>query len=400
MKLLKDLYYINSKSNNEEEISQYVQKRLDKLQIRDYQTTKEHIIHRVIPDTPLICAHMDQVGRENLRDLVFCNGKVYGNSNIGADDKNGVWILLQILKKIKNVSFIFSVGEETGGRIKNIPNISKLLESIKYGIIFDRRGSGDIICEKNNYGTEEFEKALVDIGTQFGFKPEKGCFSDCNYLSEHISCCNLSCGYYNAHTDAEYTIISELQNSLAFGLEFLDKVDAKFDKPEKTLYTNLFRYDSKRDYSGFGALYGDYSYWNEKYYCYTCEKFIDKSKLKGVICPFCLGVIEEAADDILFETEDFDIYCAECYSTYKIGEIKEDVEKNFHFFDEVICPDCYESNSLFYADTEIEVGIELFSDEEVVYRKFCPYCDTFEKESETGFCDNCGSRLVSIETIY
>ena len=31
-----------------------------------------------------------------------------------------------------------------------------------------------------------------------------------------IPVCNISCGYYNAHTSEEYTIFSELQHSLRF----------------------------------------------------------------------------------------------------------------------------------------------------------------------------------------
>ena len=36
-----------------------------------------------------------------------------------------------------------------------------------------------------------------------------------------ISVCNVSCGYYNAHKDNEYTQFSELQNCLSFVKEFI-----------------------------------------------------------------------------------------------------------------------------------------------------------------------------------
>ena len=39
-----------------------------------------------------------------------------------------------------------------------------------------------------------------------------------------ISCLNLSCGYYNAHTDSEYTVLSELENCLNFVMEICETV--------------------------------------------------------------------------------------------------------------------------------------------------------------------------------
>lgn len=42
-----------------------------------------------------------------------------------------------------------------------------------------------------------------------------------------IPVCNISCGYYNAHKNNEYTHFSELQNCLSFVKEILEK---KFEK--------------------------------------------------------------------------------------------------------------------------------------------------------------------------
>ena len=39
-----------------------------------------------------------------------------------------------------------------------------------------------------------------------------------------IPVCNIGCGYYNAHTNEEYTVFSQLTHALHFVQEILKKV--------------------------------------------------------------------------------------------------------------------------------------------------------------------------------
>jgi len=36
-----------------------------------------------------------------------------------------------------------------------------MVEQCTYGIIPDRKGDSDLICSKNDYGTEDFEKEIL-----------------------------------------------------------------------------------------------------------------------------------------------------------------------------------------------------------------------------------------------
>ena len=71
--------------------------------------------------------------------------------------------------------------------------------------------------------SEDFIKALG--AERYGYKEEEGSVTDVGELVQRgvgISCLNLSCGYYEAHTDVEFTVFSELQNCFEFVCHIID----------------------------------------------------------------------------------------------------------------------------------------------------------------------------------
>lgn len=229
MDMLKRLYKIYSPSGYEDRMSDFIQGYLDSLGIK--HKTWGKMIYWINPGTPLICAHMDHIADFPQSRIKEKNGILYGTGNLGADDKNGIWLALKLIEQYReNISFIFSVEEESGGALDLglLDHIEPLLDKVLYGILFDRLGAGDIICDHNFYGTRAFEKQLYLIGKRYGYKPARGIWSDADALSHYISCANLSCGYHNAHTSKEYTVISELENALAYGMAIIKQLKKKF----------------------------------------------------------------------------------------------------------------------------------------------------------------------------
>ena len=164
MKLLTDLYFTHSPTRGgEEKMSAFVKSKLKERNILDYKTL-DNQIYRIIPDTPMVCAHLDQVTFSPLTKLSMYNDIISGDSALGADDKNGIWIILKLLEKYKDISFIFSSGEESGGDIDQVLDLVKdELESIKYCLIFDRRNGKDIVGTSNFYCENDLEDAVVDL---------------------------------------------------------------------------------------------------------------------------------------------------------------------------------------------------------------------------------------------
>lgn len=270
--LLDNLYKIGSPSRSEDKISKYVQKKLIALQI-PFEVDEFHQIYRIIPDTPLLSAHLDQVQKKAPTDLIRIRGCIYGwrkhqQVGLGADDKNGVWIMLNLIELFRDkVSFIFSTQEEAGGKIDKIA-----LSSHPYALVFDRKGSSDIIGSNNDYCSDDLEEEILKISGRFKYKAASGLFSDADDISDSIPCVNISVGYYNPHTESEYTNERELLNALNFSVALLNELPIlDYKVPVKVRGWKGYGYGNWQDYKYLDNGYSDKSF-QEGYYGDTFNK--------------------------------------------------------------------------------------------------------------------------------
>lgn len=227
MELLKQMYLTHSRSGNEKTLSSIVQAMLDKLGIV-YKVDNKYQVYAFNERKPMICAHLDQVQQDKCNKVIKHAGKLFGlnaqgQCGLGADDKNGVWIALKLLESFSDLSFIFSTEEEIGGNVYTLLGEAEQYK-IPYCLVFDRKGKGDIIGTHNNYCCNDLEEIITAIGIDYGYMPAIGVYSDCDAISEYIPCVNLSCGYYNAHSDKERTVIKDLYNALQFGKALINQV--------------------------------------------------------------------------------------------------------------------------------------------------------------------------------
>lgn len=186
VKTLFDLYKIHSPSFREEDLSEYVELWLKKIGITDYNVDGTGMIWRIKEGQPLLSSHLDQVGTDPVTELVVVDTyKVMGDKNIGADDKNGVWLTLKCLEKYPDLSFIFSTGEECGSwdlnRAIGLKEIQ--LNMTPYALVLDRRGSSDIIGDANFYCCKDLMRELERVGSEFKYVSEQGLWSDADILS-------------------------------------------------------------------------------------------------------------------------------------------------------------------------------------------------------------------------
>ena len=239
--LLEQLYLIHSPSRREAKMSEFVQKTLHKLNIPHDVDEHGQIYSFRYPGRPLLSAHMDQVqARPCTQVLQRAKGSIWASATgLGADDKNGIWIVLELLKRTPDLNFVFSVEEECMGaaleELLAIPeNADFLKASVPYGLVFDRKGWGDIIGADNCYCVPEMENDLQLLSecTGFGYRACAGVYSDADRLNAYISCVNLSCGYFSAHSEDEYTLIPALENALEFAAAIIENCTKKYPAPE------------------------------------------------------------------------------------------------------------------------------------------------------------------------
>ena len=229
MELLKQLYKFHSPSGNERVMKKFVRRHVRKYipgaKIGTDKIGNLYIIKGVSETYPCIVAHLDQVQRNHSKDFIPIETKelIFGYSprnrrqeGLGADDKNGIWIALKCLEKYKILKVAFFVEEETGCRGSSQADMD-FFRDCRFVIQPDRRGHQDLIATIGwtDLCSDEFLK--VTGYKQFGYQETEGAMTDILALKENgleVSCINLSCGYYEPHTDNEFTVKADLMNCL------------------------------------------------------------------------------------------------------------------------------------------------------------------------------------------
>lgn len=236
LQLLFDLCKINRPSDKEYRMVTYILNYVYKLEgITIEQDAERNLFitkNTTNPETyPVIVAHMDEVFSSTLSKKIKIEGDYISGYNIinnkrqqcglGLDDAFGIYCALHLLKRLPNLKVVFTTQEEMGciGANEAAYNV-EFFANVRYMLQADRRGNSDLITHTNGMDVTS-DKFLTDIAPlmkKYGYKIARGTMTDVGTLKEevHVSACNISCGYYKAHTAKEYGKLSELQKCLNF----------------------------------------------------------------------------------------------------------------------------------------------------------------------------------------
>ena len=172
---------------------------------------------------------------------------------LGHDDKAGVYFALQALQKFKNLKLFFPLDEEIGCvGSKNCNPI--FFENVGFMVQLDRRGYTDIsnYTNGNDVVTKETEKELEEVCTKYGYKFTRCISTDVGYLVGvlDIQGVNISCGYYDEHSDKEVLNIFDYDNAEAFALSVLQITNGKrYEIKQKPVITY------PKTYGNYGGSY-------------------------------------------------------------------------------------------------------------------------------------------------
>lgn len=131
-----------------------------------------------------------------------------GNSILGADDGAGMFLMIRMIECGIPGRYVFHRCEEIGahGSIWIEENTPEILDGMVAAIAFDRSGDTDVVTKMVTgvTCTGEFANVLSEMLSEY----HKGCdgvFTDTAFYIDHIpNCTNVSVGYYNEHTTAEF----------------------------------------------------------------------------------------------------------------------------------------------------------------------------------------------------
>lgn len=250
-----------------------------------------------IGDIPIgLVAHLDTVFTTPVVDLYYDNQKkvFWSPEGLGADDRAGVYAILDIIQSGLRPHIILTTDEEKGCIGAGILSKEKNpFPELKYLIQLDRRNTND--CVFYDCNTKDFIKYIES----FGFIEAYGTFSDISMLCPAWEVCgvNLSVGYQNEHTRYENLNIKALEDTIKKVKNMLNAKDIPTFEYEEEPYANWY---------------------NSTYYPWAYPSDDD-----GIHCSRCKKLVSEY-EVIPVRTEDKKTvyYCIDCISSPKVGWCK------------------------------------------------------------------------------
>lgn len=170
-------------------------------------------------DIPIaLVAHMDTVFDKLPAEIYYDQNKgmMWSPQGLGADDRAGVYAIIQIIQKGYKPSIILTTDEEIGGLGARwlVGDLSTCpFKDCKYIIELDRRGTNDAVFY------DCINQDFIDYIEQFGFCETPGIYSDICEICPiwKIAGVNLSVGYFDEHDKIERLKVPAL-------LQTIDKV--------------------------------------------------------------------------------------------------------------------------------------------------------------------------------
>ena len=211
-----------------------------------------------------VIAHLDinqSIIKESNVELHNVNGWIVGldkstgkQCGVGHDDKAGVYFNLEMLKHFDNIKAFFPLDEEVGC-VGTKHADKSFFENVGFMVQLDRRGYKDISTYSNGNEllTEETQKLLSKTLSTFGFAFTTTILTDVGELvgDYGIQGTNISCGYYDEHSDQERLNVSQFQNSIAFARSVLEVMDGK---------KHEIKQPARKKY-GYASYYGGWDDW-------------------------------------------------------------------------------------------------------------------------------------------
>lgn len=340
LNLLIAVHSVQGKSNETEEIEQY---------IKDYITDVLHLTYTT--DTygniyvtkgtgrngyKCIVSHVDTVHDKveerkvyQQDDILFAFGydnksfynKGYKQVGVGGDDRVGVTLCLQALTDVDDIKAVFYKNEEIGHLGSRASDID-FLSDCNFIVEPDRKGYDDFITTSAGIKmcSVEFENTVKPILDKYSYKVAIGVSTDVDTLKSRgveVCCFNISCGYFNPHSANEIVSISCVDTCYTLLLDLWEehgntRFEHKYIPP---VYKNVYNYATKvaRKLGFLKEIYNKESYiqdvkhndfrpaanWSV-YYKYTGAYSIT---LKHE-CPVCKGI-----DTLRFIPNENAIYC-------------------------------------------------------------------------------------------
>lgn len=282
--LLIDILYVQSPSNQEEQMIKFILNYCHGKGYKcEYHDNNVYITKGTSEVYPCFVAHTDTCIRKILaddeysietfhREIFAWNHKTDKQTQVGFDDKVGIFIALKMIDHLPAAKGFFPYAEEVGC-VGSGKAVMEWFNDVTYAIQCDRKGCEGItdkICG-TEVMSEEFKTLLKKPMDKFKRKFVNGGLTDVYKLKTlklPVVCMNIECGYYKPHQEEDFAVIDEIYLTLSFVKEIVKVAGIKKWAHEykpyvytynytKTTYSYPNKYDNK--YGKVGAR--DYEDW-------------------------------------------------------------------------------------------------------------------------------------------
>lgn len=279
--------------------------------------TSEYIMAQGTIPVALV-AHADTVFKSPPKHFFYDQKQtvMWSPEGAGADDRAGIFAIMQILKLTDlRPHIIITTGEEIGciGASKLIGDYPVFPWDLKFMIQLDRRGKED--CVFYDCNNPDFLRFIES----FGFKTAYGSLSDISVLAPcwKIAATNLSVGYYNEHSYAEFLCFTFLLATIEKVKNILNSV-ANSPAMEPYLYIPM---DTNSNL------------WSGLRQCDNCYNYVTEEEMIPIRVEELNGETRNLCIECFSSNSHHISYCSKCSIPWIATE---DHNLNEQWF----CPDC------------------------------------------------------------
>ena len=264
VKMLKKLVSIQSESYNTKAMARYINQVVQSIPgcTTSFDKYGNIYVTKGQAETyPCMVCHIDtvhQIQRDEVvpiqidQQLIAVFRNSLKQTGTGGDDKCGIVITLQNLMHLDKFKAVFFLDEEVGCVGSSNANY-KFFDNVRYVLECDRKGHQDFV---NNISgctlfDKKFEDAIAPYLSKYGRKITTGGLTDVYEIALETDLCvaNMSCGYYNPHTDCEYIDLDDVYDTFLLTHDLFRYV------------TDVYKVDTKRTkYYNYGYNYAKFGY--------------------------------------------------------------------------------------------------------------------------------------------
>tara|TARA_R110002051_G_scaffold85502_2_gene150697 strand:+ start:260 stop:1330 length:1071 start_codon:yes stop_codon:yes gene_type:complete len=226
---------------------------------------------------------------------------------VGGDDKVGVWLALEMLKRQDVIKCVFFHSEEIGCLGSSQADMN-WFNNVGYCLQGDRRGSKDFVNSiSGKLYSDAFAEDILPIISKYGYAETSGAITDVGQLADNdigISVANMSCGYYAPHSDSEIVEFIDANNCLDMILNIVRELGC-------SRYEH--QYNSDYNFNRWGGFMES----NKPYWYEENEVVVNKEGVES--CYYCQGELSKSSFGKNFR------YCSDCCSDVMVNS-KEDFD--------------------------------------------------------------------------